>query len=223
MTKKDILEYFYTNNANLTGNYILFILLSAVVVSLVIYFTYKITHKGVAYNRTFNTTLVILHLICVVIMLMISSNIVISLGMVGSLSIIRFRTAIKDSRDTMFIFWTIAEGLSVGSQNFKLAIISTLFIALIMLLFNRIPKMVSKYLIVVTGNKIDTNKLIDKMNNTFSGTKSRTANANKNLQEYIFEVSYKGKKFDVNIINEIMKFKGVNSVNCVSESGETIG
>ena len=86
-----------------------------------------------------------------IIMLMISSNIVISLGMVGALSIIRFRTAIKDSRDTVFIFWAITEGLCVGSQNFKLSIITTLFLAILMLIIGFIPKLYSKYLIVIVA------------------------------------------------------------------------
>ena len=222
MTKNDIFNYFYTNNANLSCKYILIILLAAVLVSLLIYYTYKLTYKGVSYNRNFNITLVILHLICVVIMLMISSNIVISLGMVGSLSIIRFRTAVKDSRDTMFIFWTIAEGLSVGSQNFKLAIISTLFIAIVMLVFNYIPKISNKYLLIITGKKIDANKILDKLALAFNGVKLRTANINNGVEEYIIEVIYKGE-LDINIINDLLKFKGVNSVNCISESGETVG
>ena len=124
MSKKEIFEYFYTNSANLGIKSTTIIMLAALVICAIIYFTYYFSNKGVEYNRNFNISLSVILLISVVIMLMISSNIVISLGMVGALSIVRFRTAIKNSKDTVYIFWAIAEGLSVGSQNFKLVIIT---------------------------------------------------------------------------------------------------
>ncbi len=224
MTKKEIFEYFYTNSANLGVKSIILVMLAALVVSAVIYLTYYFSNKGVTYNRNFNISLTVILLISVVIMLMISSNIVISLGMVGALSIVRFRTAIKDSKDTVYIFWAISEGLSVGSQNFKLALITTLIISIVIVIFNIIPKVFNKYLIVVTGEKevIDTIYLMNTMNSYVLDSKLRTANRDEAHQEMIFEVRTKGA-LNVNIIQELLKIKGVKSVNYVIQSGETVG
>lgn len=153
MTKEEIFNYFYTNSSNLSIKTILVIMLAGLLIGALIFATYFVTYRGVAYNGRFNASLVIILLISVVIMLMISSNIVISLGMVGALSIVRFRTAIKDSRDTVFIFWAIAEGLSVGSQNFKLALITTIFIGIIIMAVSFIPYGRNKYLLVICGGQ----------------------------------------------------------------------
>lgn len=224
MTKQEIFNYFYTNSANLGVKSIVIIMLAALVISAIIYTTYYLTYKGVSYNNRFNASLVVILLISVVIMLMISSNIVISLGMVGALSIVRFRTAIKDSKDTVFIFWAITEGLSIGSQNFKLAIITTLFISLVIMMFSFIPRVFNKYLIVVSGDKetIDTIRLMETLKPYIIDSKLRTANRDKENQEMIFEVKTRGE-LNVVVIQELLKVKGVTSVNYVIESGETVG
>lgn len=224
MSKEEIFNYFYTNSANLGVHTILLIMLAALVIGFIIYFTYYVSYKGVAYNSRFNASLIITLLISVVIMLMISSNIVISLGMVGALSIVRFRTAIKDSRDTIFIFWAIAEGLSVGSQNFKLALITTLFIAIVIMIMCYIPKMVHKYLLVISGGneKINMSDLEEAMKPYILNSKLRTANKSNNSQEMIFELKTKNE-LDLNMLESISKVKGVESVNWISESGETVG
>ena len=152
MSKEEIFQYFYTNSANLSIRSIMITLLAGLVIGAIIFVTYYISYKGVAYNIKFNISLVVIMLISIVIMLMISSNIVISLGMVGALSIVRFRTAIKDSRDTVFIFWAIAEGLSIGSQNFKLSLVTTLFIAVVLAGSTYLPKMQTKYLVIVSSS-----------------------------------------------------------------------
>jgi len=224
MTKEEIFNYFYTNSANLGIKTILIIMLAALVIAGIIFVTYYMTYKGVAYNNTFNISLVLILLVSVVIMLMISSNIVISLGMVGALSIVRFRTAIKNSRDTVFIFWAISEGLCVGSQNFKLSLVTTLVISLVILITNLIPKYFNKYLLIVAGEKqtIDTAELMDKMKPFILTSKLRTANKTKEHQEMIFEIRTKGE-LDLNIIDNLLKVKGIKSVNWVVESGETVG
>ena len=224
MTKQEIFNWFYTNSANFGIKSLVLIMFAALLISGIIYTTYYLTYKGVSYNRSFNSSLVVILLISVVIMLMISSNIVISLGMVGALSIVRFRTAIKESRDTVFIFWSIIEGLSIGSQNFKLAIITTVFIAVVIMAFNLIPKIFNKYLIVITGEKeaIDTIDLLNVMKKYVIDSKLRTANRDCKHQEMIFEVKTRNE-IDVNVIKELLKVKGVKSVNYVIESGETVG
>ena len=225
MTKEEIYEYFYTNSANLGIKTILFCLLAGVLISLIIYITYYVCYKGVAYNKKFNNSLMIIILVSIVIMLMISSNIVISLGMIGSLSIVRFRTAIKDSRDTTYIFWAIAEGLSVGSQNFKLALVTTLFISLIMMITSNLPSTKGhKYLLVITGGDeaIDHEKLSEVMKGFTKNIKMRTANQDEYHQEYIFEITTK-KELDASTVATLREIPGVKTANWIVESGDMVG
>ncbi|MCI6715564.1 MAG: DUF4956 domain-containing protein, partial [Lachnospiraceae bacterium] len=153
MSKKDILEWFTANGESLGVDKILFVLCMALIVSAIIFITYRLAYTGVSYNSRFNASNVAIVMITAVIMLMISSNIAISLGMVGALSIVRFRTAIKDPADTVYIFWAIVEGLCVGAQIYKLAIVSTLFVAVILLALSYYASIQRKYLIIVRGTK----------------------------------------------------------------------
>ena len=104
MSASQILEWFSLNSVNLTITNIILVMLFGTLIASIIFITYRMTYRGVAYNQNENISNVIVLLVTIVIMLMISSNIVISLGMVGALSIVRFRTAIKDPKDTIFIF-----------------------------------------------------------------------------------------------------------------------
>ena len=223
MTKEQIFEYFYTNSANLGIKSTTLILLGGLVIGLIIYLTYWVSYRGVSYNRKFNLSLIVLLEISIVIMLMISSNIVISLGMVGALSIIRFRTAIKDSRDTVFIFWAIAEGLSVGSQNFKLSIVTTIFIAILIIAFELIPKIFNKYLLVVkTENKIDLANIMRIIQSYAIDTKIRTVSSNKESEEMIIEIKTKGE-LDTKLIKRLEEVNEIKFVNYIIEDGENVG
>ena len=224
MTKKQIFDYFYTNSANLGVKGILMTMLGGILISAIIYLTYYFSYKGVAYNRKFNLSLIVISLISIVIMLMISSNIVISLGMVGALSIVRFRTAVKDSRDTVFIFWAITEGLCVGSGNFQLALVTTLFIAIVMVISSLFPNVVSKYMLIISGGKTNIN--IDKVNDTLKeyvkNSKLRVINKDNDHQEMIFEIKLKNNVSE-DLIKSIKKISGVKSVGLTVESNENVG
>lgn len=224
MTKQDIFNYFYTNSANFGVTRILMTMLGGLLIGLIIYLTYKVSHRGVTYNQKFNSMLVIVLQISIVIMLMISSNIVISLGMVGALSIVRFRTAIKDPRDTIFMFWAISEGLSTGSGNFLLSLVTTIFIAIVIILFDFIIHKKNKYIVVITGGKEKINlEEVEFILSSFTNEKKlRCANQNDNHQEYIYEVKSLN---DINeeFLSQIHDVKGVKTANFLLETGESIG
>jgi hypothetical protein len=224
MTKQEIFDYFYTNNASLSSKDIFFTMLAGLAIGLLLYATYCITYRGVAYNRKFNISLVVTLLIADVIMLMISSNIVLSLGMVGALSIVRFRTAIKDSRDTIFLFWSIAEGLCVGSRNLKLALITTLFIAVVFVVESLIPTWHNKYMLIITGgaDTLNADALNAALKPYVKASKLRSANRSEGHQEYIFEVRTR-KEIDLGMADAVRAVPGVTCVNWVAESGETVG
>lgn len=224
MSKEEVLSYFYTNSTNYGIKRTLVILLCGLITGMVIYLTYYITSEKIVYNRKFNCSLVVLLLITVIVMLMISSNIAISLGMVGALSIIRFRTAVKDSRDTVFIFWAIAEGLCTSSQNYRLTFTSVLFIAIILILSSKIPGIYNRYLLVVmSGDKaIDKEAFQKKLKQFVVSQKIRTVNKDVSHEELILEIRTKGE-FGLEALDELSSVTGVESVNLVVESGETVG
>lgn len=227
MSKSDILEWFSTNSVNLTAQAILWIMCSALVIAAIIFLTYRFTYRGVSYNQKFNVSNVLILLITVVIMLMISSNIVISLGMVGALSIVRFRTAIKDPRDTIFIFWSITEGLCVGSQNFKLAFITTLFIAVVMLCFYQYQYLWNKYILVIRGEGkeggiINKAEVLNILKPYVNYSKVRSSTCSNNYEELIIEVRVK-KVLNASIVNELLEQDCILSVNYLIESAETVG
>lgn len=124
----------------------------ALILGLIVCITYKITYSGVAYSKKFNTSLMMLSLITTMIMNILGTSLALSLGMVGALSIVRFRTAIKDPRDTTYIFWSISIGMGAGSSNYYIASIGTVFVAVISILASFGLKDDNTYLVIVRGN-----------------------------------------------------------------------
>ena len=224
MSKEEILSYFYTNSTEYGVKRTLIILLCGLAVGLIIYLTYYISSEKIAYNRKFNWSLVIMHLITVIVMMMISSNIAVSLGMVGALSIVRFRTAVKDSRDTMFIFWAMAEGLCVSSQNWRMTFTSVLFIAAVLIISSGVPGVRNKYLLIVNGEgkPIDRKLFEEKLKPYVTGFRVRTANKDADHEEMICEIRTRGK-VNLDVLDALLSVPGVASVNWVAQSGETVG
>lgn len=223
MTKTEILDWFTVNNESLDANRILFVLGIGILVGAVIFATYRITYAGVNYNARFNVGNVVMLLIASVIMLMISSNIAISLGMVGALSIVRFRTAIKDPQDTLYIFWSIVEGLCVGAQIYKLAVLSVIVIAVILVAASFYYNAKKKYLIIVRGGQaVDTSQVLEIIEGGYKKACLKAANYGTGHCELIIEVSAKGD-IDTKVIEGVRKCTDVLSVNWLLEMGEHIG
>lgn len=224
MSKEEVLSYFYTNSTEYGVKRTLIILLCGLAVGMIIYLTYYISSEKIVYNRKFNWSLVIMHLITVIVMMMISSNIAVSLGMVGALSIVRFRTAVKDSRDTMFIFWAMAEGLCVSSQNWRLTFTSVLFIAAVLIASSKVPGIRNRYLLIVNGagQAIDRKQFEEKLKPFVVSFRVRTANKDADHEEMICEIRTKGE-INLDVLDALMSVPGIQSVNWVAESGETVG
>ena len=224
MSKDEVLSYFYTNSTNYGVKRTFIILLFGLITGMIIYLTYYITSEKIVYNRKFNWSLVTMLLITVIVMMMISSNIAVSLGMVGALSIVRFRTAVKDSRDTMFIFWAMAEGLCVSSQNYRLTFTTVLFIAIVLIVSSKTPGIWNRYLLIVTGDgkPIDRSEFQKKLSSFVVSQKIRTVNKEGSHEELILEIKTKGE-LNLAVMDELSSIPGIRSVNCVVESGETVG
>lgn len=223
MSKSEILNWFSGNSASLTVGKILLVLCTALILSLVIFATYKITYSGVSYNARFNVSNIIITLITAVVMLMIGSNIAISLGMVGALSIVRFRTAIKDPQDTIYLFWSIATGLSVGAGVYQLAVVEVLFVGIVLVGASFYTRLNSKYIIIIRGEAdLDKAEIANKLSADFKGVRARAVNNRAESVEMIFEVTAKGG-LDVSLIDGLKGVKGVKSANWILEVGEDVG
>ena len=157
--KNSVLEGF---NTNLSGTDIIFGMTAALLSSLFILFIYQRTMKQTTLNRSFCISMLLVCSISAMMVLTITSNLALSLGMVGALSIVRFRTAVKDASDTAFLFWSVAAGITSGAGFYLLTLIGCLFIGIIcvisVLMFDRISK---PFLLVVRTSDSDAVSLIE--------------------------------------------------------------
>ncbi|WP_242829579.1 DUF4956 domain-containing protein [Clostridium sp. Ade.TY] len=199
------------------------ILTIALILAFVIFFTYKVTFSGVLYNRKFNISLVMLTLVTTIVMLVIGSDIALSLGMVGALSIVRFRTAIKDPRDTSYIFWCIAVGLCTGTQNYMIAIVGSIFICIVLTIFSLggIGRE-DRYIIIIRGSRNREEEVMKCIFNEFKGCQLRAKNSSGNIIELIYQIKIKNNN-DKNIVEKIYNIGDIDVVNIVAQNGETIG
>ena len=194
----------------------------ALLLSMVIFWTYKITFSGVMYNRKFNVSLIMLTLVTTMVMIVIGSDIALSLGMVGALSIVRFRTAIKDPRDTGYIFWCIAIGISVGSGNYMISIVGSLFLFVVLSIFSFSGfGKEERYILIVRGVR-EKEEIMRCVFNSFKGSQLRAKNSIASNIEIIYQIKIKNND-DKNIVDDLYKIEGVNAVNIVAQNGETIG
>ena len=221
--KETLYKYLATSSENVTVFNILEVMVISLILSMVIFLTYKITFSGVMYNRKFNISLVMLTLVTTMVMFVIGSDIALSLGMVGALSIVRFRTAIKDPRDTVYIFWSIGVGLSVGTGNYIVASIGSVFLlgVLSIFSFSGIGKE-DRYILIIRGNREKEEEIMRCVFNSFKGSKLRAKNSIGNSMEIIYQIKIKNNE-DKNIISNLYSIDGVNAVNIVAQNGETIG
>ena len=221
--KETLYKYLATSSENVTVFNILEVMVISLILSMVIFLTYKITFSGVMYNRKFNISLVMLTLVTTMVMFVIGSDIALSLGMVGALSIVRFRTAIKDPRDTAYIFWSIAVGLSVGTGNYLVSSIGSVFLlgVLYIFSFSGIGKE-DRYILIIRGNRDKEEEIMRCVFNSFKGSKLRAKNSIGNSMEIIYQIKIKNNE-DKNIISNLYSIDGVNAVNIVAQNGETIG
>ena len=123
----------------------------ATLVGFLIYLSYMISHEGSIYSRKFNVSLMALTVITTAVMIVIGNNIALSLGMVGALSIVRFRTAVKDPMDLAFLFWTISVGIICGAGLFEVAVEASILITIVMLLLHFVPNVKPALLLLVNG------------------------------------------------------------------------
>lgn len=222
--KEQLFNYINGSAKALTINDILINFLIAVILGMVIYISYRLSHSGAVYSARFNVSLVMLTLITALVMNVIGNNISLSLGMVGALSIVRFRTAIKDPRDTAYVFWAIAVGVCCGVSDYMTAGIGSAVIFFFLLFFGAVQSN-EKYLLVVRG--ISNRDLdIEQIVRTYYKEKAilRVKNTSKNSVELIYELSAKLIKTSESNVNSITEklydLEGISNVNIVCQNDE---
>lgn len=219
---KKVLEALTQMQIKMPIQTIILVLLVAFMLSLVVYLTYKYTYDGVLYNPRFNMSLIMITMITTIVMIVIGSNISVSLGMVGALSIVRFRTAVKDPRDTAFLFWCIVLGLACGTQNYSVAIIGSLFLCMILFLFKKLMLGNRRYVLIVKGNNVSSAKVEMILDKKKYGYICKSKYVSGSDVELIYEVKFK-KKVDNNLIDHIKQLDNVSVVNLVQSNSETMG
>ena len=223
MSFQDIFKSSFLSNITAVSMFdMVLALLLAFGLGVFIYLIYKKTYAGVMYSSSFGVTLVALTMITTLVILAVTSNVVLSLGMVGALSIVRFRTAIKEPLDIAFLFWSIAAGIVLAAGMIPLAVFGSVMIGLIILFFANRKENTNPYIVVLDSNDHASEEkamafLKDKVNKC--SVKSKTAR--RGSVELNLEIRLKDDNTD--FVNELAGIEGVNSAVLVSYNGDYMG
>lgn len=213
--KNSVLEGFSTDISTIK---IVVTLGFSLIIGLYIYFVYRLKTKSSFYSKDFNVVLAGLPIITAGIVLAMQSSIVISLGMVGALSIVRFRNAVKNSMDLLFLFWSISIGIICGAGIYEIGIILSLVLTIVLFVIDYMPTKNQSLLLVVNADDINIENRLNKILKEYSKTymiKSRSIS--KNNIDLIIELRSKEEK---KLINELSKENHILNVNLLSHDGE---
>lgn len=223
MTFQDIFKSSFLDNVNSVS--LLDMALSLVLafgIGLFIFLVYKKTFSGVMYSSSFGVTLVALTLITTLVILAVTSNVVLSLGMVGALSIVRFRTAIKEPLDIAFLFWSIAVGIVLAAGMIPLAVFGSVFIGAVLLVFVNKKSHADPYIVVIQCGGRDSETQVSaylEQHTERCVVKSKTAR--RDMVELNMEIRLKDGNTD--FINTLAELEGVDSAVLVSYNGDYMG
>lgn len=224
---RDILLDILEQGGTLSVETIFYHIVSAAILSIVIYVSYWYTHTGTAYSKKFNVSLMTLTILTASVMTVIGNNIALSLGMVGALSIVRFRTAIKDSRDTVYIFWTIIVGICCGVGDYTVASIGSAVVFVVLLLLGRIRNE-NRILLIIRG-ALSNERTIEGIVFEYFNQKAllRVKNTTPETVEMIYEMDRKSFQYaarmEVSITEKLYALEHMEYVNIVTQSDEISG
>lgn len=197
---------------------VLLAMLFAVIVGLFIFWVYKKTFTGILYSSGFALTLIGLTLVTTLVIIAVTSNIVLSLGMVGALSIVRFRTAIKEPMEIVFLFWSIAVGIVIGAGMIPLAVLGSVIIGIILLIFANRKNVENAYILVLNcENEEAENTAAELLKNTVKKYRIKSKTVNADGIELTTELKIKDDKMA--FVNQMNKITGVKNATLVSYNG----
>lgn len=223
MTFKDIFKSSFLENITSVSLIDMAIaLLLSFGIGLFIFFVYKKTYNGVMYSSGFGVSLIAMTMITTVVILAVTSNVVLSLGMVGALSIVRFRTAIKEPLDIAFLFWAIGVGIVLAAGMLPLAVIGSIIIGVILLVFVNKKSHTNPYIVVVRCENHDAETVVSKfLRERTERCVIKSKTAQKNEIELNMEIRLKDDNTD--FINTVADMEGVKSAVLVSYNGDYMG
>ncbi|GFI17975.1 hypothetical protein IMSAG249_02152 [Lachnospiraceae bacterium] len=214
--KKSFLEGYAS--ANLTVKSILVCMLVTILISAYIFMIYRIINRNAFYNKNFNMSLPAIAVLTAAIILTIQSNIVISLGMVGALSIVRFRTAIKDPMDLVFLFWAISVGIICGAGFAVIAVIASAVLTAGLLLADYLPVAKSPQILLVNSSTFESEENIMEIVKKYCSLyKIKARNLTQDHLDMAIEVKVKEEG---NLVKELMRVGSVTSASLVAHDGE---
>ena len=203
---------------NITMSSVLLCLLFTTLIALYIFFVYRLITRKVFYSRNFNVSLVGISLITAAIILTIQSNIVISLGMVGALSIVRFRTAVKNPMDLMFLFWGLGVGIICGSGHPMYAVCLSLILTVVILFLDWLPVAKASMILVVNATDFQAEKAI--MDVVYQHCRYAQVKA-RNMTATSLALTVELRVADAQLMVELQKLPCVSTASLVTHSGET--
>ena len=193
----------------------------AFLLGMYIFFIYKQTYSGVMYSSGFGVSLIAMTLITTLLIMAVVSNVVLSLGMVGALSIVRFRTAIKEPTDLMFLFWSIATGIVLAAGLIPLAVFGNIFIGILLILFSSGGKMDTPYILVVHCTGEQEKQVRDCIASGVRRMSLKSKSVTGDRTELNYEVRLKEEETE--FLNTLNKISGVSHVVLVSYNGDYMG
>ncbi len=193
-------------------------LVLAFCVGVFIFFIYKKTYQGVMYSASFGVTLIALTMITTLVILAVTSNVVLSLGMVGALSIVRFRTAIKDPLDIAYLFWSLAAGIVLAAGMIPLAVFGSLFIGIVLYLFTNRKTFTRPYIAVIACDP----KAENTVNETLTANAEKCSLKSKTVRRDMMELTYeiRLKSDDTAFVSGLANIAGVDNAVLVTYNGE---
>ena len=221
---KDKLFNLFQSTGELSVESVVFNILVSAALGIFIFVSYMITHRGTIYSKKFNASLVVLTVLTGTVMTVIGNNIALSLGMVGALSIVRFRTAIKDSRDTVYIFWTVIAGICCGVGDYLVAAVGSVVTFLILLILGLI-KSDNRMLVIIRGSRSRQSAVQAHMFSSFKRKAVlRVRNTDEDAVEFIYEITArqlrKLEERQGNLADALYKLGDIEYVNIVMQNDE---
>lgn len=215
--KKSFVSMF--SQTNLSTSHIIMTLCMTCVIALYIFAVYRLITRKTFYNKNFNISLTALSIITAIVILTVQANIVISLGMVGALSIVRFRTAIKDPMDLVFLFWSISIGIACGAGMMEIAIVGSVLLTIVIFILDRLPVAKAASILVINASSglelMSSIHEIVKQNCKYYKIKSR--NASDTSLDVVIELWTSNED---TLLKELQALKNITTVSLMSHDGE---
>jgi uncharacterized membrane protein YhiD involved in acid resistance len=222
ITKTDIAssDWWAKQFSSFTPATVALVLIAGLVTGIIISLVYRKTYRGVLYSPTFTLTLILLTLVTAPVVMCIGSNVALSMGMVGALSIVRFRTAVKDPLDTAYMFWAITMGILLGAQQFIIALMVVVGISVIMLVLSYVKfRSPNGYLLVLHYDEIAEPNIESELRRTVRFRRIRSKTVTRSGAEMTIEVRLEHR---TDLVGQMLDIDGVHDatlVACQSETG----